>query len=569
MKKRLFPILLTVLMVFAMMAMMTGAAYAAADATPPTVDLSSLSVEYPEGQDSVIAGDSNAVDLSNGHFVVMSLPQLPTDLGTTGENGSGYKLVFDGTEGKKDYYLTEEEHVTPNVQVYYQDIAGDRDLLESSKYDLKIQRQNSDDTYEDAAFPLTYGENRTATYKISAVAKEDSGCTGETQAFTVTVTKKCKVTFNTGGGSSIDPQYVIPGETATQPAAPAREGFSNCEWCSDENLTKDYYFWNKVYSDITLYTKWYANMYVGVYNESNPENDQCGTFDYQNPWFSRSGLVKGNFNIQEGSIKFIANPAEGYTFKGFYKGTIGSSGYVETPTEDLLCADSEYNRYVENAVICAVFECAGHRWEQKIKKATPTADGRIYQICKICGTKETVAPLLKVSKIRLAGTSYTYTGKAITPKVTVANASETLSAGNYKVIYSNNKKVGTATVKVTLKGKYYEGSKSMTFKINKAANTFKFKAKTATVKYSAVKKKAQVLGVTKVITFTNKGQGTKTYTKLNGNKNITINKTTGKVTVKKGLKKGTYKVKVKVRAAGNANYKASAWKTVIFKVKIK
>ena len=98
MKKRLFPILLTVLMVFAMMAMMTGAAYAAADATPPTVDLSSLSVEYPEGQDSVIAGDSNAVDLSNGHFVVMSLPQLPTDLGTTGEDPaiSWYSMALRG-----------------------------------------------------------------------------------------------------------------------------------------------------------------------------------------------------------------------------------------------------------------------------------------------------------------------------------------------------------------------------------------------------------------------------------------------------------------------------------------
>jgi hypothetical protein len=41
------------------------------------------------------------------------------------------------------------------------------------------------------------------------------------------------------------------------------------------------------------------------------------------------------------------------------------------------------------------------------------------------------------------------------------------------------------------------------------------------------------------------------------------------VTVKKGLKKGTYKVRVKVRAAGNSNYKASAWKTVTFRIKVK
>ena len=72
-----------------------------------------------------------------------------------------------------------------------------------------------------------------------------------------------------------------------------------------------------------------------------------------------------------------------------------------------------------------------------------------------------------------------------------------------------------------------------------------------------------------MIKFTSKGQGAKTYVKKSGNKKITIAKKTGKVTVKKGLKKGTYKVKVKVKAAGNANYKASKVKTVTFKVIVK
>lgn len=74
--------------------------------------------------------------------------------------------------------------------------------------------------------------------------------------------------------------------------------------------------------------------------------------------------------------------------------------------------------------------------------------------------------------------------------------------------------------------------------------------------------------MTKVITFKSKGQGTKTYYKVSGNKKITINKKTGKVTVKKKLKKGTYKVKVKVKAAGTANYKAVT-RTITFKVRIR
>ena len=74
--------------------------------------------------------------------------------------------------------------------------------------------------------------------------------------------------------------------------------------------------------------------------------------------------------------------------------------------------------------------------------------------------------------------------------------------------------------------------------------------------------------MSKVLTFSNKGQGKLTYVKKSGNKKITINKTTGKVTVKKKLKKGTYKVKVAVTAAGNSNYKAVT-KTVTFKIKVK
>lgn len=105
----------------------------------------------------------------------------------------------------------------------------------------------------------------------------------------------------------------------------------------------------------------------------------------------------------------------------------------------------------------------------------------------------------------------------------------------------------------------------------KADNTFAVKGKTATVKYKKLKKKAQTLSVSKVITFKNRGQGTLTYAKVSGSSKIRINKTTGKITIKKkGLKKKkTYSVKVKVMAAGNDNFKPSTWKIVTFKIKVK
>ena len=167
--------------------------------------------------------------------------------------------------------------------------------------------------------------------------------------------------------------------------------------------------------------------------------------------------------------------------------------------------------------------------------------------------------------ITLPKTSYPYTGKAIKPAVKVVG----LNADDYTVSYSNNTKIGTATVTVTATSSPYTGSISKTFKITKRANTLAVKGKTATVKYKALKKKAQYLGVARVIKVTNKGQGTRSYVKVSGNKKITINKKTGKVTVNKGLKKGTYTVKVKVKAAGKGTYKASAWKYVTIKIRVK
>ena len=179
--------------------------------------------------------------------------------------------------------------------------------------------------------------------------------------------------------------------------------------------------------------------------------------------------------------------------------------------------------------------------------------------------------------------AFTYDGKVHTPQVT----SVTLGSGmvfeedNYNLAYTdkNGKEVkplgaGQYYVRISAKGatsEYspdYYGSINKPFTINKAANTLAAKGKTAKVKATKLKKKAQKLGVSKVVQFARAGQGAKTFKKISGNKKITINKKTGKVTVGKGLKKSTYKVTVKIKAAGDKNHKASAMQKVTFKVKV-
>lgn len=136
------------------------------------------------------------------------------------------------------------------------------------------------------------------------------------------------------------------------------------------------------------------------------------------------------------------------------------------------------------------------------------------------------------------------------------------------------KKAGSYTAKATLKDGYIwpDGTtdpKIIKWKIVKAANPLAIKGKTAVVKYGNLVKKNQVLSMTRLINFVKKGQGKIACAKASGNKMIVYNKASQKVIVKKGLKKGAHLVKFKVKAAGNANVKPSAVKTVTCKIVVK
>ncbi len=172
------------------------------------------------------------------------------------------------------------------------------------------------------------------------------------------------------------------------------------------------------------------------------------------------------------------------------------------------------------------------------------------------------------AKVTLSKASAVYDGKTQSGAVkSVVLDEKTLgSFTDFTVSAKSGKKPGTYTVTVTGKGNY-SGTATAAYKITKAANTLAVKAKTATVKYSKVKKKAQTLSSAKVLAVS-KAKGTVAYTKISGNGKIRIDKKTGEVTVKKGLKKNTYNIKVKVAAAGADCYKAAS-QTVTFKVKVK
>ena len=160
-----------------------------------------------------------------------------------------------------------------------------------------------------------------------------------------------------------------------------------------------------------------------------------------------------------------------------------------------------------------------------------------------------------IAKASVSGISTkAFTGKAITQNVTVKIGNTVLKNGtDYTVSYSNNKKVGKATVKITGKGKY-GGVITKTFKINPA----KQEIQKLTAKSKAF-----------FVDWAQKGSATgyeiqyATNSKFTGAKKVTItNNKTDKTTVSKLSANKKYYVRVRSYTTVGGTKYYGAWSAV-------
>ena len=291
-----------------------------------------------------------------------------------------------------------------------------------------------------------------------------------------------------------------------------------------------------------------------------------------------------------------------YTFKGWFTTEDGNERISEDNTyegdlhayarwefiphdfSEEWSSDDEYHWHKCMIVNCdAVYARSPHDWSDWVvtKEATSAEEGEESCFCKQCGktNKRSISKKNSIqnAEVVLSETVFVYNGKVQIPAIETIKGLALEEGIDYTTAWSNESSLNAGTYTITIEGTgAYDGTTQVTYMIDKAANPLIVKPKTSSVKYSKLKKKAQTLKVAKVISFTKDAKDKKTYTlssakkgKKNFKKYFKISESTGKVTVKKGLKKGTYKVKVKVKALGNANYKASAEKTVTFTVKVK
>ena len=112
--------------------------------------------------------------------------------------------------------------------------------------------------------------------------------------------RKCKVTFETNGGSVIPSQIVVYGETVSVSTIPSKAGFRFGGWYKNSSLTTPYDFSSQVKDDITIYAKWVTAPSYKITAVASPT-----TYGSIAP--------SGTFSVKESaSQKFTFSPKTGY-----------------------------------------------------------------------------------------------------------------------------------------------------------------------------------------------------------------------------------------------------------------
>ncbi|WP_286148053.1 InlB B-repeat-containing protein [Neopoerus faecalis] len=134
-----------------------------------------------------------------------------------------------------------------------------------------------------------------------------------TRAMTLTAkwVRTYTVTFETSGGSAVDPVIVDAGSTVTKPADPTKSGYTFGGWYKDSTLQTPWDFANDtVTADTTLYAKWTANPPAPSYDDSDP------TYAVSAPVAENGKIAVSPKNASAGStVTITVKPDSGYVLE--------------------------------------------------------------------------------------------------------------------------------------------------------------------------------------------------------------------------------------------------------------
>ena len=139
------------------------------------------------------------------------------------------------------------------------------------------------------------------------------------------------ISFNSNGGSLVNPIEAKYNEEITKPENPEKEGYEFINWYTDENLTNEYEFNKMPAQNITLYAKWEINTYEIIFN-------------------TNGGTALSKIKVKRGEkIVRPSNPyKKGHTFKDWYnEESLNTTYNFESPVYEskTLYAAYEVNKY--------------------------------------------------------------------------------------------------------------------------------------------------------------------------------------------------------------------------------
>ena len=453
--KKMLPILLAILMLFAMMPMTAETVFAIdADVTPPEIDISSLKVTLPEGKTEVTVGDSVTVsvkitDTNDISYVYISYaypgkmqtqtydPKYNTEtesyemtIPITEDVPSGVCKIFNiSARDRKDNYV--ELNNIEAVETLYPDIPA---AFFQPQADLSAGDFTVYGTSADVAPP----EIDTSSLKVTLPEGKTEVTVGDS------VTVSVKIT-DTNDISYVYISYAYPGKMQTQTYDPKYNtetesyeltipitedvpyGVCKIFNISARDRKDNYMELNNIDAVETLYPDIPAAFFqpqadlsagdftvvspdeevtltIGVYDKTESACGEGGTYTFNDEDRTHTA---DKFTVAKGSsVQLVAAPAEGYEFVGWCEGKItGDTDELRIEPAGEIGTSNPVGKFSANkdVILCAVFKavdgmpndpCAnGHTIDSWTTKtpATEIAAGVRIGICSVCGKTETQA----------------------------------------------------------------------------------------------------------------------------------------------------------------------------------